>query len=69
MRRVRLVTRQDKLQFELVIEGLSKDSWVGNLSPQKVKDAARMSLNRSISDYRHFFLPAHTLSAHHSGCA
>jgi hypothetical protein len=34
------------MQFEIVIEGLKKDTWVGNLSPQKVKDAARMSLNR-----------------------
>ena len=34
------------MQFEIVIEGLTKDAWVGNLSPEKVKNAARMSLNR-----------------------
>jgi hypothetical protein len=34
------------MQFQIVIEGLKKDSWVGDLSPEKVKRAASMSLNR-----------------------
>lgn len=34
------------MQYEIVIEGLEKNTWIGNLSPEKVKNAARMSLNR-----------------------